>query len=336
MTERFEEDSLEDLMEDAPEGSHALDELEAGDEAAEFDESEDPLEEFGDDELEESMDSWESEDGSDELEESMTDALEAEDADEFFGFLKKIGKGIGSVARAAAPFASLLPVPGLGAAANVLGSVLADEGDEFDAMEELADLADEEDGWDELSPPIATLAIRGALKHHAARIARPTRRKLVKTVTAVTKHIARRHGARAVAAVPAIVEHARRIAIRRRLSAKHLPALVARTARAAVKSPRVLRKLAVASSRMRGAATAAGGTRLRHRWRRRHGGMAGYGEAAGFGFGSTAGISRAGKHRRKRVAGGLAFGSGAAAACPHCQRRVFRIAGPVTLTIAAR
>lgn len=345
MTERLD-DQLEDLLEDAPE-SHAMDELEAGDDEAESDEFEDSLEEYGDDELEDSMDSLEMEDESDALEDAMADALEAEDADEFWGALKKIGKTVGKVARTAAPFANLLPGGQLiGTAANILGSVLADEGDEMDALEELADLAEEEDGWDELAPHVAAVAIRGALKHQAARLPKASRKKLVKTVSAVTKHIAHKHGARAVAAVPAIVEHARKIAVRRRLPARHLPALVARTARAAVKSPRVLRKLVAASSRLRTGGV--GGHRLRHhRGHRRHGGagfggVSGYGTTTGYGAttdygpGGTVGVARS-RRRRRRYAGGLALGGSAAATgCPHCQRRVFNLAGPVTLTISSR
>jgi hypothetical protein len=348
MTERLD-DQLEDLLEDAPEG-HAMDEMEAGDDEADSDELEDSLEEYGDDELEESMDSLEMEDESDALEDAMADALEAEDADEFWGALKNIGKTIGKVARVAKPFTSLLPGgPLIGAAADILGNLADDEADEMDALEELADLAEEEDGWDELAPHVAAVAIRGALKHQAARLPKASRKKLVKTVTAVTKHIAHKHGARAVAAVPAIVEHARKIAVRRRIPARHLPALVARTARAAVKSPRVLRKLVVASSKLRTGGI--GGHRLRHhRGRRRHGavgfgGVSGYGGTTGFGTGTGTGFGTAGSldvsrgSRRRRRRAGLALGSGGGAAaggCPHCQRRVFNLAGPVTLTIRSR
>jgi len=332
MTENYDDDQLEDLLENAPEG-HAMDELEAGDDEADSDELEDSLEEFGDDELEQAMDGLESEDGADELEDAMADALEAEDADEFWGALKRIGKTVGKVARAAKPFAGLLPGGALiGTAADILGNLADDEADEMDALEELADLAEEEDGWDELAPHVATVAIRHALKHQAARLPKASRKKLVKTVSAVTRHIARKHGARAVAAVPAIVEHARKIAVRRRIPAKHLPALVARTARAAVGSPRVLRKLAVASSRLRTGGV--GGHRHRHhRGRRRHG-VAGFGgTTTGFGAGDGLGVSRGGRRRRRRA---LGLGGAAAGGCAHCQGRVFNLAGPVTLTIRSR
>jgi hypothetical protein len=328
MSERFDDDMMEDLMAEAPEGSHAMDEFDEADEAEGFDEAEDSLEDLGDDELEESFDSYESEDGADEMEEAVTDALEADDADEFFGAFKKILK---KAAPMIGNIAGMLPIPGaglIGKAAGLIGDVMADEGDEMDALDSLADYADEEEGFDALAPAVAGLAIRGALKRKAAAIPRVHRRKLVKTVTAVTKHIAHRHGRRAVVAMPAIVEHARRIAVRRRLGAKHLPALVARTARIAVRSPKVLRKLVHASTRLR---TAPGGVYRvgGHRGRLRRGGL---GLGAGSGIGTAGGVSlRGGVGRSTRYGVG-----GGAAACPHCRRRSFSFGGPVTITIQSR
>jgi hypothetical protein len=330
MSERFDDDMMEDLMAEAPEGSHAMDEFDEADEAEGFDEAEDSLEDLGDDSLEESFDSFESEDSADEMEEAVTDALEADDADEFFGGLKSILKKVGSVARTVAPIAGMLPLPGaqlIGKAAGLIGNVMADEGDEMDALDSLADYAEEEDGFDALAPAVAGLAIRGALKHKAALIPRVQRRKLVKVVTAATKHIARKHGRRAVAAMPAIVEHARRIAIHRRLGAKHLPALVARTARLATRSPKVLRKLVHASTRLRnapGGVYRIGG----HRTRYRRGGIA---TSPGIETGGNLSL-RGSVGRSTRASYGASSGGG----CPHCRRRSYSFAGPVTVTIQSR
>src|SRR5262249_4494154 len=153
----------------------------------------------------EAMDGFDDEDQSDEFEEAMTDALEAEDADEFWGGFRKVLKTVGNVARRVAPIAKMIPIPQaqlIGRAADLVGKVMADEGDEMDALDAFADFADEEDGFDALAPAIAGLAIRGSLKHRSAHIPRPQRRALVKAVSNVAKQITRKHGSRAVAALP--------------------------------------------------------------------------------------------------------------------------------------
>jgi hypothetical protein len=338
MSDRFEDDMMEDLMADAPEGASAMDEFDEADEADEgdgFDELEDSLDDPGDDPLEESMDSLDDEDSMDAFEEAVTDALEAEDADEFWGgfgnILKKVGRGIGSVARTVAPIAKLIPLPQaqmIGRAAGLIGNVLADEGDEMDALDELADFADEEDGFDALAPAIAGVAIRGALKHQAARIPRVQRRQLVKTVSSAAKSIARKHGQAALIAVPGIIKHAHKIAVRRRLPAKMLPQLVARTARMALRSPRVLRKLATVGARLR--TTARGGYRAggMRAGRHRHG-MHSHRALR------TGGMSRGANRMGRSVYGGsIVRGGGAVATqCPHCRRRILRSSGPITITI---
>jgi hypothetical protein len=332
MSERFEDDMMEDLMADSPESSHAMDEFDEGDEAEGFDEIESSMDDLGDDGFEEPMDSFDSEDAMDEMEEAVTDALEAEDADEFFGglgrILKKVGRGIGSVARTVAPIASMIPIPQaqlIGRAAGLIGKVLADEADEMEAFDEMAEFAEAEEGFDALAPAIAGIAIRGVLKQQAARIPRVQRRALVKTVAHVTRHIAHKHGPRAIAAVPAIVEHARKLAIRKRIPARHFPELVARTARVAVRSPKVLRKLASAGARLR---TSHGVHR-----HRRHG-VAGY---AGSGSYRTTGTMYGGRRSTRYGFGGVSSGVGAVATgCAHCRGRTYHLTGPVTLTITGR
>jgi hypothetical protein len=349
MSDRFEDDLMEDLMAE-PEGrggTSAFDEYEPADEydeADEADESEgsDELDELEgmEDEADEEGDSYESEDGADELEEAVTDALEADDADEFFGGFRNILKTVGKVARKVGPIAKMIPIPQaqlIGGAADLIGNVLADEGDEMDALDELADFADEEDGFDALAPVIAGVAIRGALKHRAAKIPRETRRKLVKAVATATKQIARKHGHRAIAAVPGIVRHVRNLVVRRGLPAKHLPRLVARATRLAVRSPRVLRKLARVGGGLRTSMRTRHGVGGVRRLRR---GRLGIGEprASGFGVGGKTrrfGVSSAGG--RVSLGGGMGRAAGVGGAtsdyCPNCRRRTYRLRGPVTLTI---
>jgi hypothetical protein len=265
------------------------------------------------------------EESADELEEGVTDALEAADADEFWGglgrALKKVGRTIGKGARFIAPIAKMIPIPQaqlIGRAADVVGKVMADEGDEMDGFDDLADYADDEDAIDALAPAIAGVAIKSALKHHTAALPRPQRRALVKTVTAATKHLVRKHGPKAVQAMPAIVNHARKVVARKRLPARHLPRVVAQTVKAAARSPRVLRKLAQTTHRMRA-----------HPGRHQRRGM-------------TRGL---GRHRsRMHRMGGTAMSLGSArhglraagAACPNCgHRRSMRLHGPIHLTITS-
>jgi hypothetical protein len=347
MSERFDEDLLDELAgEPEGKGGHsALDEFEGADEfeasdefdgSDEFDESDEfeAADEFeaGDelDELDDSGDEYESEDMADEFEEAVTDALEAADADEFWGSigraLKKVGRGVGKVARVVGPIAKMIPIPQaqlIGRAADIVGKVMADEGDEMDGFDDLADFADDEDAIDALAPAIAGVAIKSALKHQTAALPRTQRRQLVKTVTAATKHLVRKHGPRAVQAMPGIISHARKVIARKRLPARHLPRLVAQATRAAARSPRVLRKLAQTTNRLR----------MRRTGRRHHRGMArGMGRNRFRGQGTGMGMGTSMAFGTARRMGTKASG----AICPSCgRRRTMRLHGPVHLTISS-
>jgi hypothetical protein len=332
MSDRFEDDLMEDLMAE-PEGRsghsamdefEGADEYDAGDESDELDEL-DELEDSAEDSAEDQFESFEGEDSLDELEEAVTDALEAEDADEFWGGFRKVLKTVGNVARKVGPIAKMIPIPQaqlIGGAADLIGKVLADEGDEMDALDDLSDFADEEEAFDAFSPAIAGLAIRGALKHKAAVIPRVQRRQLVKAVSTVTRQIARKHGVRAVAAVPGLVRSARNLLVRKQLPVKHLPHLVRRAARLAVRSPRALRKFASVGAKLRTGRTAHRAGALRKTGRSRYGvGLGGYGAG---GKPRAVGVARSGGST------GAATGAGY---CPNCRRRTYRLKGPVTLTI---
>jgi len=331
MSDRLEDDLMEDLMAE-PEGrSHAMDEFDEAEGADEFDE------------LDEAEDLAEDESGMDELEEAVAEALDSEDFDEFWGkiggFLKKAARGVGSVARVVAPIANMIPIPQaqmIGKVAGVLGDVLADEGDEMDALEDLADLGDEDEAAVHVAAPvIAGLAIRQGLKHHATRIAPVQKRQLVRAVTIAARQISRAHGPRAVVAVPGIVRHARAIAVRRGLPASALPHLVKRVAAKAVRSPVALRKLHRTAVQLRGGAIrrrglrGAGGMHVgSYRSAGSHGGTMSMGGHRGGGTYRSSGVLRGG--------GGMARSGGgvAGAVCPGCgRRRSWRLDGPVRLTI---
>jgi hypothetical protein len=346
MSDRLEDDLMDDLMAE-PEGrSHAMDDFDEAEGADEFDE------------LDEAEDLADDESGMDELEEAVAEALDSEDFDEFWGkiggFLKKAARGVGSVARVVAPIANMIPIPQaqmIGKVAGVLGDVLADEGDEMDALEDLADLGDEDEAAVHVAAPvIAGLAIRQGLKHHAARIAPAQKRQLVHAVTAATRQISRAHGPHAVVAIPGIVRHARTFAVRRGMPASALPGLVKRVTAKAVRSPVALRKLHRTAVQLRGSGS--GVRRRGMRWggsyapgqaggiarsgRYRHGGMqwGGYepgGAPAAVGHRGRGLYRSSGAPRSSTMAQG---GGMPGAVCPGCgRRRSWRMEGPIRLTI---
>ena len=327
MSDRLDDDLLDDLADEGEgpaQSRHAYDE--GDDELAEFDEADD-------DALDDEGDEFEGDeaDVADEMEDAVADALEAEDSDEFFRRLRSI---VRRVAPVISRVASAIPLPQaqlIGRAAGLIGRLAADEGDEFDGLDELADLAEEDDeGFDAAAPLVAGLAIRGAMRG-AARLPRPVRRQLVRAATTATRQIARRQGPRAATAVlPGVLRLARRTAVRRGLPAHRLPQLVLRTAARVARSPQLVRRLAQVSSRLR---TAGGGVRRRYR-------RGGFGYAPGAGVGGVA--PRYGRAPATGYRGGYARGYGGAGGhvhgggyCPHCarQRRSFVIHGPVRLTI---
>lgn len=218
-----------------------------------YDEAESParaydeFDEFEDDEFDEfeSWDEYDAYDLGDEemldaMEEAVVDALEAEDADEFF---RRLARGIGRVARGAvqvarraapvvgriarnvAPIASAIPLPwtqAIGRVAGVVGRLMADEADEFEALDEMIDLADEEDSIDAAAPVIAGLTIRRTVPG-VSRMSRPARRRLVRSVTQATRTIARRQGPQAARAVPSVVRAVQRGVRQRRIPAQAAP-----------------------------------------------------------------------------------------------------------------
>ena len=253
-------------------------------------------------------------DAMDELEDAVTEALDAEDADEFLGSLwNKVKK----VAKNALPyiskFAPLLPIPGaglIGKAADVIGKVAADEADELDALDGVIDAADDADEFDAAAPVVAGLAIRKGVPN-VARMPQPQRKQLVKATTAATRHIAQHHGPQAVAALPAIVHHARRVAVQQGLPASQLPQLVRRTAAKVAQSPQLVRRFARASAGLR--ATNGMGSGRRGMMSPLHSGMGGS-------------IGRNGHRSRGR--GRYGYGYGGAVS----ERRI-TLRGPVRITV---
>jgi hypothetical protein len=258
----FETDVMDDLFYETAEGPaqmrHAdeFDELDAGDD--EFDASADgfdEMEDWGD------VDQYEDMDVMDAMEEAVADALGAEDTDEFFRRLargiRRVAQGagrlarraapvVGRIARTVAPIASAIPLPwtqAIGRVAGVVGRLMADEADEFEALDEMLDWAEDENAIDAAAPVIAGLTLRSTVPG-VSRLPRATRRQLVRSVSRATRTIARRQGPQAARVMPRVVQSAQRTVRRRGLPARTLPQAVRRATAQVARSPRLVRRLA--------------------------------------------------------------------------------------------
>jgi hypothetical protein len=284
----FDSDVMEDLYFDEAEGparGHPFDEFDELDALSEEGEGDEFLRNIiggigravgglgGGDQYDEAED-WADDDAADEfegeevmdaMEEAVVDALAADDTDEFF---RRLARGIGRVARGAvrvarrvapvvgriartvAPIASAIPLPwtqAIGRVANVVGRVMADEGDEFEAFDDLLDEIDDAD-FDAAAPVIAGLTIRRSMPG-ASRLPRTQRRQLVRSVTQATRTVARRQGAQAVRAVPAVVSAVQRGVRTRRIPPRAAPQAIGRAAAQVARNPRAVRRLAQAMPR---------------------------------------------------------------------------------------
>jgi hypothetical protein len=313
MSDRLDDDLLEDLAE--PEGP-AYSRFEMGDLGDDLGDLGDDSDEFLGDLLGEAGDFGDlgDEDAFDQIDDAVAEVLQADDADEFLGGLRSILRKVAPIVSKVAP---LLPIPGaglIGKAADIVSKVAADEGDEMDAIDDLADLGDSVDSIDPVAPVLAGLAIKKAIPTVAS-LPHGARKQLVKATTAATKHVARHHGAAAARVMPAIVRHARRTAAKAGAPASALPHLVRTTAAKVARSPHLVRRMAQASHRMRSApgmgsmrggfrgmgstgmgSTGMGSTGMgmgrHHRRHRRHHGYGGFGGGTGsyrggFGGGSS-------------------------------------------------
>lgn len=269
--EYLEEELMEDLFyqeaegaaefgeEEEWEGYEAADEFEFGEEEWEAGEEfmEDEFEEEGYDEFDE-FEEYAFDEGEDVFEDLMAYAMEADDADEFFGRLirgiKKIapkimkgvrtaGKFVGKAARVAAPIARMIPHPYAQAAAtglNLLGKLRAEGATEEEALEAFAELA----AYDEaVRPIVAGLAARSLVKRKGAMMPFPARKKLVKTMNTAAKTLVNRRGPKAVRALPKIVASVKRTAAARRTPVQAAPKIVKRTVAKVTKSKPLTKKL---------------------------------------------------------------------------------------------
>lgn len=205
------------------------------------------------------------------MEDAMADALEAEDTDEFLRRLRQIarrvGRGVGQVARTVAPVARLIPHPAAQAVARVAGvagRLLADGADELEALDELVDMAEDEYFIDAAAPTMAGLAIHGTMPQTAARLSQPTRRQLVQATTQTARALARQQGPQAIRALPGVVQTAQRVARRQGASGRLLPQIIRRIGARIARNPALLRRLLRVNPALRRAVCAAcAGTGMR-------------------------------------------------------------------------
>jgi hypothetical protein len=196
----------------------------------------------------------------DAMEASITDALEAEDSDEFFRRVvsgvrraaqvaQRVGRTVGQVARVVGPIAGAIPLPQAQAVAriaNIAGRLLADGADEFEALDAMLAFAADENAVDAAAPMIAGLTIR-TIMPRAARLNPTIRRQLVRSVRQSTQTLGRRQGPQAVRAVPRVVQAVQRTAQRQRMPAQQLPQAVQRATARVVQNPRLVSQLARAT-----------------------------------------------------------------------------------------
>lgn len=266
----------------------------------------------------------------DSLEDAVADALDSEDADEFFSRLRRlasgamnvarrVGQGVGQAARVIGPLASMIPIPQaqmIGRIANVAGRLLADGADEFEAFDDLVDGLDE-DAIDAAAPVLAGMVLRRAVPA-VARAAAPVRRAAVRSVTRAVRQAVRRQGPPAARAVARAVRATRRVTQARRMPPRAAARVVQRAAQTVARQPQAVRRLArplVPAARRatpRGPGAQAVARTVAPAARR----------AA-----ATTGPAAA-----RRAAGGV----GVTTACPRCGGRRMVLRGPVTIHIRGR
>ncbi len=247
----IEQDALEDLAYAEAEG--AADMLE--DEFDPLESEMDGLEDYADLSGEDSL---ELEDSLEAEETVISQALGAEEEDEFFGkllsgakWLAKKAKAaapiVGQIARGAAPILSMIPHPAAQGAAKVaglLGKLRAEGVSVEDALEAVAEIAARDR---RALPVVAGLAARAVVQNRGAMMSPAQRKQVVRTMTRAAKTLVASGGAPAIRALPKITRSVRRTAGARATPAGVQPKVVARTAAKVAQNPALLRRLSTPS-----------------------------------------------------------------------------------------
>lgn len=197
----------------------------------------------------------------------LSNALGAEDEDEFLGKLfkgikavaKKVAPVVGKIARAAAPVLSAIPHPyaQIGSkVAGVLGKLKAEGASTEDALEAVAEIAVRDR---RAVPVVAGLAARTLVKNRGAQMSPAQRRGAINNATRAAKTLINRGGPQAIRALPRVAK-----SVRRATAAKGTPPAVRaqvlqRTAAKVAQKPALLQRLSRPSSVGQSAVQRAGG-----------------------------------------------------------------------------
>ena len=227
------------------------------------------------------FDAYDAYDALDALDEVVAQALGADDADEFFKKLvsgaktvaraaKKAAPLLGKAARTVAPIASSIPLPqaqAIGRVAGLLGKLMFDGADEFEALDALADYADYMDDIDAASSMIAGLSIQRAMPG-AKRLPKSKRLQLVKSVRKSTQQLGKRQGPKVTKAMPVLVKHAAKTTQK---TGTPLTKSIAKTTAMASKRPAAAKQIAKNVSKVAkmksGKVSKMGGKKRRYRLR---------------------------------------------------------------------
>ena len=263
--EEFDEFEEDDFLEE-DEGLEGMEDYFEDDEFSEFDEADEyEADEYGEfDAFDEFEDDYEDDEVEDMLDSALAYALEAEDADEFFKKvwkgIKRVGRGvvsvarkaapvIGGIARVAGPVLSAIPHPYAqiaGTAAGLLSSLRAEGATEEEALEAFAELAVRDP---RAIPIVAGLTARTVLKRQGARLSYAARKKAVKDAKAAAKVLVAKRGRTAIRALPKIAKSVKRTAAVKRTPVAARSKIVKRTAAKVARSSRMTRNLSRPSAK---------------------------------------------------------------------------------------
>jgi hypothetical protein len=263
------EDDLLDLANEQAEGESDLaleDELDGAEDFALEDDA------LGEDDLdlgiseagwEDDADLWSeagdfSEDEDEAYESAIAYALEADDADEFFGklikglgaaakkvggFAKKAAPWVGKIARGAAPILSAIPHPYAQMAskvAGVLGKLKAEGASEDEALETVAELAAADP---RAVPVVAGLAARTLVKRAGSAMSAGQRKQVARTVLKTAKKMVNQGGPRAIRAFAKTAKSVKNTTAARGTPPALKPKVLQRTAARVAANPALASKL---------------------------------------------------------------------------------------------
>lgn len=266
MTDRFDDDFVEDLYDESEFEMFDDDDFDEWDEdfyddeesfeADYFEDEYDVFAEFDDfnayDDYD-AYDDFEEDEAEDEFADAMAYALGAEDTDEFlkklWGGIKKVGRKIFRGVKKVAPVLSRVSrfIPGpygalLSKGLGMLRHLRYEGASEDEALEAFAELA----AYDEaVVPVVSALAVKSLAKGKTKNMSHAKRKKLVKDITKATKQLIKNsQSPKAVRAVPRIVMSVKKSSSAKRTPLALRPVAAKKVIKKVARNPRLTRKLA--------------------------------------------------------------------------------------------